>query len=501
MKKIYALDIRSLTLFRAILAIFIASEFLFYVLGNFAEIYSPETGVLGNAYGKEYLDFYKINIGIFFIHSDFGMLLFITLIVLSMLLLAIGIYPQIIAAIGCFLLYLFFNRYSVLYFGWEMYATVLLFWLIFIPSNNLFHYNKPIKESSSTTFEWRSPVAFVFLFQIGFIYFYNGLSKNGDVWMTGQAVESFLSESDKLTSFGVWFKSLETHNLNTTLSYSVLFIELIIMLFLFIPYRSVFFRYTTLISIFTFHWGIALLADVGHFKYLAIAVSVALLPAHFWDKIVALIPSLNKQKTTKTKTTESIDNQLITFAILKNPLTQKTIAFTLFCSIVFSNLSQTAASGTSDRMKNIIQATGFQSVLSKINYRMLPQYSFFTQYWHLYAPNPPREKGYMQVEVVTVDNDSIPVFNGKPLNDKMYESNLQRYFFSMLMNKKGRNEKEKIAEKQLMLNEIRLWNKAPKKPKLKALQIIHYSRHFDAKTGIEPDFKRIKYKIIDIKYK
>ena len=65
------------------------------------------------------------------------------------------------------------------------------------------------------------------------------------------------------------------------------------------------------------------------------------------------------------------------------------------------------------------------------------------------------------------------------------------------MLKKGRNEKEKLAEKYLMLKEIRLWNKASNNSKLKSLQIIHYSRHFDVKTGLEPHFNRIKYKIID----
>lgn len=500
MKKIYGLDVRSLTLFRVLLASFVALEFVFYVLNNFSEIYSPETGILGNAYAKEYIEYYKGFTGIFFIQSDFYMICFIGLIILIMMLLAIGFYPRIMAIIGVFLLYLFFNRYSVLYFGWEMYASVLLFWLIFIPTGSISDINAPF-DSRNNNFEWRSPVAFVFLFQIGFIYFYNGISKNGDVWMSGKAVESFLSESDKLTALGIWFKSISSNALNSFLTYWVLFVELIIIFILFIPTRATFFRYLAAILIFSLHWGIALVADVGHFKYIAIAVSVALLPSHFWNRVQAFIPYLSKKKNPLTLRILFLESLSSKFTRFKSPFFIKTIAFVLCFLIIFSNLSQTAASGTTDRIKKIIQVLGFETVLNNVNYRMLPQYSFFTQYWHLYSPNPPQEKGYMQVEVVTVNNDSIPVFNGEALNGQMYKSNLHRYFFNMLQLRKGRNQKEKIAEKHLMLKEIRLWNKVPNNPKLKGLQIIHYSRHFDAKMGVSPHFERIKYKIIDIKYK
>jgi hypothetical protein len=500
MKKVYGLDVRSLTLFRVFFASFIALEFVFYVLNNFSEIYSPETGVLGNAYAKEYIEYYKVFTGIFFIQSDFYMMCFIWLIILIMMLLAIGFYPRIMAIIGSFLLYLFFNRYSVLYFGWEMYASVLLFWLIFIPTNSISATNNQ-SNSINHNFEWRSPLAFVFLFQIGFIYFYNGISKNGDIWMSGKAVESFLSESDKLTAIGSWFKSISSNVLNSFLTYWVLLVEVMIIFLLFFPNRPTLFRYLVAFLVFSLHWGIAFLADVGHFKYIAVAVSIVILPSDFWDKAQVVIPSLSNKMNFKTVRIPFFDSFLTKFSRFKTPLLTKMLAFLLCFLIIFSNLSQTATSGTTDRMKKLIQSIGFEHVLNKINYRMLPQYSFFTQYWHLYSPNPPQEKGYMQVEVVTVNNDSIPVFNGKRLNGVIYTSNLHRYFFNMLQLRKSRNEKEKLAEKHLMLKEIRLWNKVSSNPKLKALQIIHYSRYFDEKSGLASHFERIKYKTIDIKYK
>ncbi|MGB3949208.1 MAG: HTTM domain-containing protein [Bacteroidia bacterium] len=500
MKKIYGLDVRSLIAFRVLLAIFIASEFAFYVLGNFAEIYSPETGILGNGYAKEYLQYYKVFKGIFLITSDFYMISFIVTIIVTMLLLAFGFYPRIMAFIGCVLLYLFFNRYSVLYFGWEMYASVLLFWLIFIPTNSITNINFQSNNNINVC-EWRSPLAFVFLFQIGFIYFYNGISKNGDVWMSGKAVESFLSETDKLTTIGVWFNSHVSSILATFLSYWVLLVECVIIFLLFLPFSNSFLRYWVAILIFSLHWGIALLADVGHFKYVAIAVSVAILPSHFWNKIEPINPDFKLKNDVKPVKISFLDALFVRFNNFKTTMLTKVLAIALLVLILFSNLSQTAASGTTDRVKKMIQNVGIESFFTKINYRAFPQYSFFTQYWHLYSPNPPQEKGYMQLEAITVNNDSICVFNGNVVDNQVYVSNLHRYFFNMLQLRKGRNEKEKIAEKYLMLKEIRLWNKAPNRPKLKALQIVHYSRQFNQKMGLEPHFKRINYKTIDIKYK
>jgi hypothetical protein len=67
--------------------------------------------------------------------------------------------------------------------------------------------------------------------------------------------------------------------------------------------------------------------------------------------------------------------------------------------------------------------------------------------------------------------------------------------------KKGRNEKEKIAEKYLVLREIRLWNKQPGNDKIRSVQLIIYSRLFDKNKTVQPGFKRLVYKTIDVKYR
>lgn len=495
MKKIYGLDLRSLAGFRIILAVFIALEFGCMVLGNFADIYSPETGILGNGYAKEYLIAYKNFKGIFFIDSDGGMKIFIWLIILVMLLLAAGFYVRLTAAIGCVLLYLFFNRYSVLYFGWEMYASVMLFWLILLPSDTRFS----IFASSNNTFigsdsEWRSPIAFALIFQVGFIYFYNGISKNGDLWMSGRALDSFLSETDKVTSAGIWLKETSGDTITTSLTYATLIIEVLLLLLLFSPWKNKTLRYIASFLIFFLHWSIAIFADVGNFKYVAAAVAVLLLPCGFWDFLARFF----SKKTIIEKSKKIQLPMLVKFPFR---IPEKPVAIALCLIIVFSNLSQTNASMTTDRMKVFIQATKLNKVFKSVNHHMFPQYSFFTQYWHLYSPDPPNEKGYLQVEVISSENDTIPVCNGVRVYENKFQSQLQRSFFNMILLRKGKNQKEKIAEKHLQLREIRLWNKQPNNPKIKSLQLVIYSNPYNKNKGETVDFERIVYKTIDIKYR
>ncbi len=494
----------------------IALEFGFLVLGNFIEIYSPETGVLGKAFAQDYHAYYKGFYGIFFIQSDAGMKLFIWSVIAVMIILASGFYPRIMALIGCILLSLFFNRYSLLYFGWEMYACVMLFWLVIIPSGSFFSffgirtftkYNKSLPESSSVTdkpicqsdkaksaLEWNSPLSFALLFQIGIIYFYNGISKNGELWMNGHAIDSFLSEVDKARASADWL--LTKPVLSCFLNYSTLIIEIGLVFILFIPWKNKRFRYAAAFLILALHWGIDIFVDVGNFKYVASAVAILLLPGEFWDKIGY---SQDSNNSLQAKIIPVVNLPVLNISL--GAKKEKILAWALCGVMLFSNLSQTNASMTNDRMKQIILFLHVDSLLKMVNHHLLPQYSFFTQYWHLYSPDPPKEKGYMLIEVITESNDTMAVFNGVPLINTHFYSKAQHNLFTYLTLKKGRNQKEKIAEKYLVLREIRMWNKQKENTRLKLVQLVIYSYLFDRDKKSLPAFKRTVYKSVDVKYR
>jgi hypothetical protein len=477
--KIYGLDTRSISAFRFLLSVFIGVEFILMVLGNFHDIYSPETGVLGNCFAEGYQSNYKNASAIFSIHTDVVMEIFVGSIILTMLLVAVGFYSQFFALAGCILLWFFFTRYQLLYFGWEMYASVMLFWLILIPS----------KWSEGR--EYRSPFAFALLFQIAFIYFYNGISKNGELWMSGKAIESFLSEVDKARSAADWLIAKPV--LTSALTYLTLLIEVGIVILLFTPTYSKKLRYLSSFLIFSLHWGIDIFVDVGNFKYVATAVSVLLLPGDVWDGLAIKFSFLKNSK--RIKITDS--------TLRVHPKVEKILALSLCVFIVFVNLSQTNFSGTNDRMKQVVEVLNLDKFFKKINHHALPQYCFFSQYWHLYSPDPPSETGWMQVEFITTNNDTVNVFNGNLLGEERFHSAAQRNLFNYLLLKKGRNKKDQVAEKCLLMREIKLWNKGAN-PKISSAQLVIYNRVYEPekwKSNLQPGFTRIPYKVVDINYK
>lgn len=476
--KIYGLDTRSISVFRVLLSVFIAAEFILMVLGNFHDIYSPETGVLGNCFAEGYQSNYKNASAIFSIHTDGVMEIFVGSIILTMLFVAVGFYSQFFALAGCILLWLFFTRYQLLYFGWEMYASVMLFWLVLIPS----------KWSEGR--EYRSPFAFALLFQIAFIYFYNGISKNGELWMSGKAVESFLSEVDKARPAADWLISKPA--ITSALTYLTLIIEVGIVILLFIPVQSKKLRYLSSFLIFSLHWGIDIFVDVGNFKYVATVVSVLLLPGDIWVWLESKFTFPERFKRIR----------MPDYELKIHPKAEKALAVVIFVLIVFVNLSQTNFSGTNDRMKQVVEGVNLDRVFKKINHHALPQYSFFSQYWHLYSPDPPGETGWMQVEFITTNNDTVSVFNGKPLEQR-FHSAAQRNLFNYLLLKKGRNKKDQVAEKCLLMREIKLWNKGAN-PKISSAQLVIYNRVYEPekwKSNLQPGFTRIPYKVVDINYK
>lgn len=449
------------------------------VLGNFHDIYSPETGVLGNCFAEGYQSNYKKISAIFSIQTDGTMKFFMGSIIFTMLLVAAGFYSQFLALVGCIFLWLFFSRYQLLYFGWEMYASVMLFWLILVPS----------KWSEGK--EYRSPLAFALLFQIAIIYFYNGISKNGELWMSGKAVESFLSEVDKARPAADWL--IEKPVLTSVLTYLTLVIELGIVILFFIPVHSKKLRYLCSFLIFSLHWGVDIFVDVGNFKYVATAVSILLLPGDAWDWLAIKFSFLKKIKRIK----------IPDYTLAVHAKVEKILAISLCVFIVFVNLSQTNFSGTNDRMKQVVAILNLDRFFKKINHHALPQCSFFSQYWHLYSPDPPGETGWMQVEFITLNNDTVAVFNGKPLRENRFHSVVQRNLFNYLLLKKGRNKKDQIAERCVLMREIKLWNKGSN-PEISSAQLVIYNRVYEPekwKNNLQPGFTRIPYKVIDINYK
>jgi hypothetical protein len=485
------LDIRSVAFFRILLGLFLLAELLSRILANFHDIYSPETGVLGNCFASGYASAYSVPPLIFDIDTDGQMLVFMALYGSVLLTFTLGILPRISAFFAVFMLWLLNTRYNVLYLGWEMYASVLLFWSVLLPIGSSYSILVARREKADALLEWRSPLAFAMMFQIAFIYFYNGISKNGDKWMSGHAVKFFLAEYDKMRPMA--WHLIEMDGLLTLLTYATLAFEVLLPLIIFFPLWNDRFRLIAALSILLFHWSIDLVIDVGNFKYVGTSAAMLLLPGTFWDAL--RLKALEPWRTL----------QVAPFEV--NALTKLAtwfLAFALVSIIVVSNLNHTLNTRTNDRVKQFLKWSNANRVIERAQASAWPQYSFFSQYWHLYSPDPPTQKGYLQVEAIKRNGDTLSVFSGRSVDSGLYVSAVQQNLFQYLLLKGGRNKKEHILEQCLLMREIQLWNKHSKDEPLAKMELVVYDHRPQTAKEIsakKPEFTRIAVKTFEVSYK
>lgn len=487
MRKTLTLSLRSLASGRILAGLFILCKFIGLTLPSFAEIFSPRNGILGNCYRNDYIKVYPSPGPLFDVTSDTGMYLFIALILLGAAAYTIGFYPKISGLLLCLLLAWFNERYSVFYFGWEPYISCLLFLSVFLPVNcrfSLFPDKEPADTPSLRFF------TFLLLFQVGFLYFYNGISKNGAYWMDGNAVLLAAAETDKTTAFtGLLFRYPAWARLA---AWAALAWEILVLFFIFMPFRNVFFRYVSAAGIVLFHWGIALFTDVGLFKYVALVAAVILLPEHFWQ-----LPPVRRLRLPHLKKFN------VPHLRLRLPQAVPLVfgAF-LLSQMVFSNLAQTSRSKTDDRLGRLIRNAGLKKTVEKGWIVRKPYYSFFGQYWHLYSPDPPAETGFSTVEGTDVKDKRILLGNGRRLQTAGEISYQKKLLFAYLT-LRGNNQKDEILSRCLVSREMNLFLANPINPRLKSVELVTYSYKPQNAAAVRidhSDYERVVRQQVNLSY-
>ena len=170
----------------------------------------------------------------------------------------------------------------VVNFGDRIFRVILL-WSIFLPLGSFLSLDAQ-RRDRSPPLSVLSGGSAAYLIQIITIYVYSGLLKSDPIWTEGQAVRVALL-FDQLTrplgrALAEWPAVCEL------LTYGTLFFELVIVLLVFLPFRTGFFRVLAVASAIAFHMGIALTMRIGHFPFLCMAAWLPLLPPAFWERVI-----------------------------------------------------------------------------------------------------------------------------------------------------------------------------------------------------------------------
>ena len=281
-KKIFALDLRSLALLRIGLALVIIAD----LLNRFGDIkaHYSDAGVLDrttliNGFLKPWYWSVHLLSGQPLVQQ----ILFLIALLLAVLLL-IGYRTRWMAIASWALIVSLHNRNPALIFAGDDTLRAIAFWAMFLPLGAYYSVDHALNTSSKPLPKFVISGATVgFIFQLCYIYMFSAWFKHqSPLWSEeGSAVYYALSFDRYATGFGQFLLSLKP--LLPIMTFSALWFEWLGALLLFIPFKNSFFRAVAIVAFISLHLSFGLTFRLGIFPALCIAAWLAFIPTVFWD--------------------------------------------------------------------------------------------------------------------------------------------------------------------------------------------------------------------------
>lgn len=288
----WSLDLRSLSLFRIGLAIVILCDLWLrsrYLMEHYTDVW---------IYPRSALQALWEAINTVSIHTANGTLWFQEAIFSVHAILALALlvwFRSRIAIIGIWILTVSLqNRNTLINSGADDLLRMVIFWSMFLPLDRYWSWDKDRydterKSTSILQIFWVATVAYIT--QQCLMYWITAYLKFWPEWyITHSAVYEILAlESFHLPLSDIVF---QFPTVMRFLSASSMIVEFVWPLLLISPFFSTFFRYLGIFLIIGLHAGIVTHISVGIFPWISSISMLALLPSHFWEKIIPrLAPS------------------------------------------------------------------------------------------------------------------------------------------------------------------------------------------------------------------
>lgn len=196
--------------------------------------------------------------------------------------LALGVRTRIAAIASWLLLVSVQRRNPLILQGGDVLFRIMLLFAAFLPLNRAWSVDmrstkpKPLRPSL---------LYFAYVVQIAFVYIVTGIAKYKQAaWRDGRGVGYALWLQQFTTWFGDLVGSLPMPML-TGINTGVLAVEIVLPLFLFLPWRVTELRNICIVTMVSFHLFVLVTLKVGLFSIISIVAWLPLLPASFWDWI------------------------------------------------------------------------------------------------------------------------------------------------------------------------------------------------------------------------
>lgn len=284
--KVFALDTRSLALFRIALGLVVLLS-LGLRLGDFQAHYT-DAGVLpvpdlGDAWGARlYWSLYALNA------SSWWAALLFALSAVCAAGFAAGIAWRWCGIVLWVLLVSLSNRNHLILNSGDLLLLFLLLWGLFLPLGR--HWRVPWLGGGETRAEPALATgvpAVAMVLQFVFLYFFTAMYKTHPQWHGEMSAVWYTLQLPSFTHpLGAFLGEFPL--LCQVMTITVWWAELIVPLLLFLPYRNHWWRFVAVAFSLALHGGFLLTLSLGMFPWVSICLALPLLPPRFWEFFSAL---------------------------------------------------------------------------------------------------------------------------------------------------------------------------------------------------------------------
>ena len=241
--RVFSIDIRALAFFRMFIATILLFDFS--RLCSYSTYFFSDQGVLPRADALKLMAPGMWSINLLNGSSTFQLALFI-----------IGIFFSVLLLFGCrtklslfivFIIHLSVNSRNMLIIqGGDTLLNCLMFWSLWLPLNHSYSIDSALskgilnKEYTNTNLIF-SVATVAILLQAAYVWFISGLIKlPGFYWHSGEAITRILRAEWISSPLGTYLRNFPS--IWKSLTFYVLYLEVIGPILLFMPYRFIFFR-------------------------------------------------------------------------------------------------------------------------------------------------------------------------------------------------------------------------------------------------------------------
>lgn len=299
---VVSLDLRSLATFRVAFGCVLLLDCLIRWIDAVAHYTDlgllPRRVLMDSGWHVDFLSIHMASGQPWFIHSLFAIQ---SVCAIALLL---GYRTRIVTALSWVLLISLHNRNPWLLNGGDVYARVILFWMLFLPWGQKWSLDAKAKRSDMRWWTGtltkdgqavQSVAAVAVLLQVCLLYWFAALPKTHPSWVADHtAIDISLRLDHLVKPFGLWFREAFAPYLGL-LTWMVFEWELWGPFLLWFPFDKGQIRLVAMAVFASMHVGFELCFEIGLFPAYCLAILIVLIPSWLWDRLLHKLCSKSDQ--------------------------------------------------------------------------------------------------------------------------------------------------------------------------------------------------------------